>query len=539
MLKDYTQFFGRSRELRRIMSRIGSQRPQSVSVVGERRIGKSSLLNALTWPEVHDRYLEGLSVPIFIYLDLQSYPELTPEGFFQILLEEFRSIEPSFTGKGEKPLYQLFTEFGRDLRDKGRSLVVLLDEFDVITSNTSFGTEFYSFLRSGANNYPVAYVTSSRVELQKICHSSDIADSPFFNIFSNLYLGPFSPQEASELIRDPSDKMGAPLTDYQAEITDLAGFLPFFLQIACSVYFDAISEDPGGKPEPELMEEIYLEEAVPHFRYMWEHFDAGTKGILEKINSGRKVGVAERQGCRRLVRKGLLRSEGTRHTLFSKAFSHFLAELPDVQKADPSEVTRALDISSLSGSHINQYRILEKAGEGGMGVVYAAEDTVLRRRVALKCIQPKLQEDQDLRKRVYQEARLAASLNHPRVTSIYELFEFNTQLIMVMEWIEGQNLKHFLKENSPMHWKKLARWMIEACEGLEAAHKEGIIHRDIKSSNLMITEDGHLKITDFGLAKSKRLSHPEDTDLTAVGSLLGTLGYMSPEQVRGEAVDSR
>jgi len=187
MLKSPDQFFGRRRELRQILSRIGTSRPQCVSIVGERRIGKSSLINALTWPETHQDYLPENIRPLLITIDIQKFPKINPEGFFQIVLDEISNADPEGRGISESSSYNDFADAVKATASESRPLVILLDEFDTVTSNPSFGTEFYSFMRSIANNHPVAYVTSSQQELQKICHSSKVADSPFFNIFSNFF----------------------------------------------------------------------------------------------------------------------------------------------------------------------------------------------------------------------------------------------------------------------------------------------------------------------------------------------------------------
>jgi len=176
-----------------------------------------------------------------------------------------------------------------------------------------------------------------------------------------------------------------------------------------------------------------------------------------------------------------------------------------------------------------------------MGVVYQAHDSSLNRKVALKAIRPSLLQMEETRKRFLQEARLSAALTHPAITSIYELFEFENRVVLVMEWIEGQTLRAKILQEGPQKWRQLAHWMIEACSGLEAAHRQGIIHRDIKSSNLMITAENRLKILDFGLAKQRILeaSPSFDTELSMQGAIMGTLDYMSPEQACGQPADQR
>jgi tetratricopeptide (TPR) repeat protein/predicted Ser/Thr protein kinase len=185
------------------------------------------------------------------------------------------------------------------------------------------------------------------------------------------------------------------------------------------------------------------------------------------------------------------------------------------------------------GKTISHYKILEKLGEGGMGVVYKAEDTKLKRTVALKFLPPHISESGEEKERFIHEAQSASALNHPNITTIHEIDEFEGQMFIVMEYCEGKTLKQII-EKEPLSIKKVLDIGIQICEGLTAAHKKEIVHRDIKSDNIMITKEGQVKIMDFGLAKLKGA-----TKLTKTRSTLGTLAYMSPEQAQGEEVDSR
>jgi serine/threonine protein kinase/Flp pilus assembly protein TadD len=185
------------------------------------------------------------------------------------------------------------------------------------------------------------------------------------------------------------------------------------------------------------------------------------------------------------------------------------------------------------GKTISHYKILEKLGEGGMGVVYKAQDTRLERIVALKFLPKHLTSDSIEKERFIHEAKASSALSHNNITTIHEIDEFEGQMFIVMEYCEGKTLKQIIeKETLPI--KKVLDIGIQVCEGLTAAHKKEIVHRDIKSDNIMVSKEGQVKIMDFGLAKLKGA-----TKLTKTRSTLGTLGYMSPEQAQGEEVDSR
>ncbi len=182
------------------------------------------------------------------------------------------------------------------------------------------------------------------------------------------------------------------------------------------------------------------------------------------------------------------------------------------------------------GKKILHYKIIEKLGEGGMGVVYLAEDTKLKRQVAIKFLPGHISANSDERKRFEIEAQAAAALNHPNIATIHAIEESDDQLFLVMEYIEGKELKQLTIDN----YQLSIDYATQIAEGLKTAHEKGIVHRDIKSSNIMVTDDGKVKIMDFGLAKFRG-----SAQLTQVGTTLGTAAYMSPEQARGEEVDHR
>jgi len=520
-IQDPEQFFGRVREVSKIFSRIGASRPQSISVVGERRIGKSSLLHYINNPQVRARHLDQPESYAFVFIDLQQKRRLTLTEFFKELFAQLSTETGDKALKKSQPSFDSLRVALDNFRRDGRKLIVLFDEFDAITTNRAFDLEFYSFLRSIANNYDVAYITSSVV------------------------LRAFTRREALDLITRPSAEAALPLEGYARRITEIAGYFPYFLQIACSAYFDHLLENEG-KLDREEVEATFLDEAKGQFRFIWDHLsDSSRHAIREFIEDGR-VEKEHEHIWEDLKRAGYFIQDDRGPRVFSTLFSSVISrpriittELRDTDRAamavhDGKTERVAVPPLIEPQGHIGRFEIRRSLGAGGMGEIFESYDTELERIVAIKVLAAKHIEDGTMKQRFLREARMASQLNHPNIATIHEIGEASGNPYIVMEYVQGQTVAERL-EGGPLPLSEILDFGVQAADALAEAHDCGVVHRDIKSSNIMITSRGKVKVLDFGLAKPQSILNRsiEKTRLTESGVLLGTVSYMSPEQATG------
>ncbi len=337
MLNNPNDFFGRKREIRRIYSRMDAPHPQSISIVGDRRIGKSSLLNFIYNRKNRKRNMQNYEKSVFVYLDFQKSIDFDVPKFVDFVLTVFgyETERGRKYAKLDKTLDQ-FKNVIEELHEEGRRIILLMDEFEIITRNEKFEAEFFSFLRSMANSYRVAYVTSSCGELQRMCHNQDISDSPFFNIFSNLPLRMFSREEALELITVPSETEGIPLAKYADNILQLSGLFPLYIQIASSILFEHFVDNPDDQPDWDQITKSYNDEVSPHYSFIWDRMTEDEKKNLTRISRGKNIDRKHQFINEELIRRGYLEESGGQIEIFSRVFQDFIIGQMEKSRPDGS-----------------------------------------------------------------------------------------------------------------------------------------------------------------------------------------------------------
>ena len=334
-ITDPNDFLGRREEIENIYERIKSKVPQSVAVVGERKMGKSSLLYYIY--HERDKYLDNPEKYIFIFIDIQGVTINSRDEFFKLLLSRLRENENLrdriVEDKGNN--HENIEETVSKLDGDGYKLILFLDEFDLLLQKGSIPPELYENLRALANRYAIAYITAtvkSPTELTKEY------GSPFFNIFTGENIELFSRDEALELIEVPSAREGVPLKNEADFVFEIAGFYPYFIQIACSILF-------GYKTKKERLDykkirEKFLNESRFQFEHIWKYLNKKEKEVLLKLAKSKPVGKRENYILVDLRRKGYVSKKGKGYEIFSSVFKDFVAEKKKVEEKDVRDDTR-------------------------------------------------------------------------------------------------------------------------------------------------------------------------------------------------------
>lgn len=546
---DPTFFVGREREIEALYSAIATR--QSRSIVGERKMGKSSLLTMLSYPNTLKQHGFDPDQFVFIYMELEgmanvAYDEFWPELLDQLSLALPLSQDQLRAQAGDMALQPdlRFMQVRRLLRRVERAglrVVLMLDEFESLATNAAFDAGFYGELRSLAGELGVVYITTSKQGLYDLTYRhSDTLSSPFFNIFSEERLNLMPPAEARHVLDHLSGlPHGRQFSAAQINFClKYAGPHPFFLQVIGS-YLYALRAEP--LTDADLEQQVlrrFKAEAEDHFRYLWSQLDAVEKGGLRSLQT------ADADIRRRLAQKALIQhSENGRVQPFSHAFAEFIQRIEKKERplTNPSATTSTTD---LTGATLGSYRVLSAIGRGGMAVVYKGYQSSLDRYVAVKVMSRSLAGEESFVERFQREAAGVAQLRHQ---NIVQMFDFGVQddiSYMVMEYIQGETLKQRLTrlhdQDERLSLADTVKIIRDIAAALDYAHAHGIVHRDVKPANIMLREEERLAqltglseytavLTDFGVARML-----EGAQITGTGATIGTPDYMSPEQAQGQ-----
>ena len=547
-ITDPTYFCGREREVEALYSALATR--QSRSIVGERKLGKSSLLTHLACPSSLRAHGFDPDRHLFIYVDLEGMANIRREEFWPELLDRLELALPLDQTALQKMVQAAasqaevrFTQVRRLLRRierAGLTVVMMLDEFESLAANADFGPGFYGELRSLAGELGVVYLTASKRSLYDLTFQhADTLSSPFFNIFSEEVLGLLPLGEAAVLLRELSALPdGNPFTAEQIEfLIDLAGPHPFFLQVAGSYLFSAREEGLAEDHVPEQVIQRFKMEAEDHFRYWWDQLTEREQAALLYLDTADPVTL------RTLREKALIRRRSDSHwQAFSRAFAEFLARTDPLER--PLPPTAPTDTADLSGVRLGSYRVLTPVGRGGMAIVYKGYQPALDRYVAIKVMAHSIAGNRTFIERFQREAAAVARLRHQNLVQMLDFGVHQDISYMVMEYIEGETLKarmiraHNAGERIPL--PQVVRIIDDVAAALDYAHAHNIIHRDVKPANIMLRREERLAqltgaipftavLTDFGVARMLA-----NMKLTGTGATIGTPDYMSPEQAQGQ-----
>ncbi len=390
-ISDPRRFFGRAREVEQIFGRLRNEEFESSSVVGDRRIGKTSLLNYLADPAI--RAAHGLEPERynFLYVDLQMVDEaMGPEQLWRRLLVLMRrhctvqglaEVLATLERSGRLDTFDL-DELFQEVDDKGLHIVFLLDEFERVTENVNFGPDFYYGLRSLMIRHKVALVTSSRLELIELCHSEAVKSSPFFNIFANINLRLFSEADWQFMVSRSLSGTGVRFSEPEIEqALDLAGLHPYFLQAACCLLYESHRMGLADAARKDFLAEYFRTEAIPHIVDYWHNSGDSEKIVLTAAALLEQAGAPRREfsledmqrvfsrsepWVERLVKRGLLMSCGGRYRLFSSVLGPWILHQIAAEFSEEQSYHEWLAENSgaerITGKHAALRKILPKIG---------------------------------------------------------------------------------------------------------------------------------------------------------------------------------
>ena len=539
-------FFGRQELVREILE----GRRHYMWVAGTRRFGKTSLLKQV---EYLAREGEAANQYLTVFWDMQGSQDAA--GLKESLLEGIEDNEDRFEDVGvgldeleELELFAILRTLRRKTREAGLCLMFLCDETEELINVQNKAPELLPklrrFFQRGENVYTV--LTATR-RLSLLEQTSLPNTSPFLSGFvPPVYLPRLEESEARRLV------LQWPFKDEEVEeILIKSDHHPYLIQLICRRLIEM-----GDLKR--VIEEVSHDDMISHFFSVdFQYLGETEKELLLHLLQSKRLTLQQLRALVKtqqeklvkllyeLVQTGMVKQVDGAYAISNYFFEQWLwrerenlfsqSQLRQAQPTrsivQPSEPPRLPRLGEVLGGH----EVLEKIGTGGMGVVFKGRDVKLDRLVALKVLSPGLMSDTDFKQRFLREAQAASALNHQNICTIYQIGEHRGLMFISMELVDGLTLRGWMESGERSLADRL-HVATEAARGLAYAHRKGIVHRDIKSENIMISHEGDVKVMDFGLAK---IQHKADVELTKTGTTMGTLAYMSPEQVSGLAVDHR
>jgi len=319
---DISHFHGRKTIITKIYSRIGARRPQSVSIVGDYKAGKTSLLRFLADTSTQQQYLDDAENYFCLFIPVDDKGD-SFENFVSYLCRAVSQvINADFQYSSIIESYNWLKNVVETKTAENKKFIFFMDDFNLITQNEAFPLEFFSFLRSLANNFNMAYVTSSYLDLQQLCVSKDVEESPFFNIFTNISLRPFDPDETDNFLLNFTLN-GKEIASAEKEmILDYTGHFPYLLQLAGSIF----SEKNNSDQQENLFKEDFYKKAKEYFSKIWKQFDNDFRKILVQAILSRKIDKDQNYLLQELIQKNYIYLKNNKPHIFSPAFSRFIAE---------------------------------------------------------------------------------------------------------------------------------------------------------------------------------------------------------------------
>jgi serine/threonine-protein kinase len=353
---DPKYFLGRRALISKIYARIGAGRPQSVSIVGDIKIGKSSLLGYLAHEDVKRQMLKNPDEYIFLYIPCRNDNLLTLGTFTGMIYRMTRKYTENSDNTSIQLEYNYFKRLVENLHKQNKKIILFMDDFNLITLNPAFPLEFFSFLRSLANNYNLAYITTSYEDLQKLCVSKDIEESPFFNIFTNMSLRGLEADEIDTLIQIASDDFGNNIEEYKDYLINLVGNGPYPLQLACH-YLQKYKKEQGDfTPDvKEQFEALIYENLHGYYEQLWKHMEESYQLILSCLAVKKPIPEAKQYLIRDLIKKNYIVSNNGQSQLSSTLLQNFVLENSDSSsiKSNPNMQLKAF-ISRLISHLLNR-----------------------------------------------------------------------------------------------------------------------------------------------------------------------------------------